>query len=69
MYCARTASIISNVSSYIKRLSMVASVKLVNLFQLFASPKFLYRHPDNHTFVEQLLTTFNNMVQYQYEGE
>ena len=48
---------------------MVASVKLVNLFQLFASPKFLYRHPDNHTFVEQLLTTFNNMVQYQYEGE
>ena len=60
--------VICNVSSYIKKLSMVASVKLVNLFQLFGSPKFLYRQPNNHVFVQQLLTTFNNIIQYQYEG-
>lgn len=47
---------------------MVASVKLVNLFELFASPKFIFRQPMNHTFVEQLCMVFNNIVQYQYTG-
>jgi hypothetical protein len=78
-------------------MSMVASVKLMNLFevcvatcsddgcrgvvtrpsltrcdvsalQLFSSSKFLFARPDNYQFVVQLVDTFNNIVQYQYEG-
>jgi hypothetical protein len=46
----------------------VAAVKLVNLFQLFTSPRFLYAAEGNHAYVALLLETFNNIVQYQYEG-
>lgn len=61
-------TIICNVSPYCKCLSTVASVKLVNLFQLFTSPRFLYANEGNHIYVSMLLETFNNIVQYQYEG-
>mmetsp|Transcript_33988 Transcript_33988/g.34636 ORF Transcript_33988/g.34636 Transcript_33988/m.34636 type:complete len:901 (-) Transcript_33988:376-3078(-) len=61
-------TIICNISPYCKTLSAVASVKLVNLFQLFTSPKYLYATEANHAHVSILLETFNNMVQYQYEG-
>lgn len=61
-------TIICNVSPYSKSLSTVAAVKLVNLFQLFTSPKFLYASEGNHIYVAMLLETFNNIVQYQYEG-
>jgi hypothetical protein len=61
-------TIICNVSPYSKSLSTVAAVKLVNLFQLFTSPKFLYASEGNHIYVSMLLETFNNIVQYQYEG-
>jgi hypothetical protein len=47
----------------------VAAVKLVNLFQLFTSPRFLYAAEGNHAYVALLLETFNNVVQYQYEGK
>jgi len=61
-------TIICNVSPYCKALSTVASVKLVNLFQLFTSPRFLYANEGNHVYVAMLLETLNNIVQYQYEG-
>lgn len=61
-------TIICNVSPYCKCLSAVSSVKLVNLFQLFTSPRFLYAAEANHAHVAILLETFNNIVQYQYEG-
>ncbi len=43
-------------------------MKLVNLLQLFTSPKFLYASESNHVYVSLLLEAFNNMIQYQYEG-
>ncbi|RYG62857.1 hypothetical protein EON64_17085, partial [archaeon] len=61
-------TIICNISPYCKALSSVAAVKLVNLFCLFVSPKFLYAAEGNHVYVGLLLETFNNIVQYQYEG-
>ena len=61
-------TIICNISPYCKSFSSVASVKLVNLFELFTSTRFLYASEGNHAYVSLLLETFNNIVQYQYEG-
>ena len=48
-------TIICNLSPYAKSLSLVASVKLVNLFELFTSPRFLYAAETNHVYVALLL--------------
>jgi hypothetical protein len=61
-------TIICNVSPYCKSLNGTSSSKLVNLFSLFTSPAFLYGQPTNYIYVVMLLETFNNIVQYQYEG-
>ena len=61
-------TIICNVSPYCKSLGTVAAVKLVNLFQLFVSPGFLYASETNYVYVAMILEMFNNIVQYQYEG-
>jgi hypothetical protein len=61
-------TIIANISPYTKSLSLVASVKLLNLFEAFSSPRFLYSSEKNHQFVYLLLEVFNNLIQYQYEG-
>lgn len=61
-------TIICNVSPYCKSFGSAAAVKLVNLFQLFVSPRFLYASVGNHVYVGMLLETLNNIVQYQYEG-
>ena len=61
-------TIICNISPYCKSLSSVASIKLINLLQLFVSPKFLYAAESNHMYVSMLLESLNNIIQYQYEG-
>ncbi|KAJ8611150.1 hypothetical protein CTAYLR_003576 [Chrysophaeum taylorii] len=61
-------TIVCNLSPYAKTLSLVASVKLVNLFELFTSPRFLYQAETNHVYVALLLEIFNNIIQYQYSG-
>jgi hypothetical protein len=61
-------TIIANISPYTKSLSLVASVKLLNLFEAFSSPRFLYSSEKNHQYVYLLLEVFNNLIQYQYEG-
>ncbi|KAL9654893.1 hypothetical protein ABK040_008684 [Willaertia magna] len=59
-------TIISNISPYIKSLSVPSCVKLLNLFEAFASVRFLYSNERNHQYVQLLLETFNNIIQYQY---
>jgi hypothetical protein len=49
-------------------MSLVAAVKLVNLFELFSSPKFLYSGEHAHRHLALLLEVFNNIIQYQYAG-
>ena len=61
-------TIICNVSPYWRSISLVSSVKLVNLFELFSSPKFLYSSKTAYKQLSLLLEVFNNMIQYQYTG-
>ncbi|XP_053564853.1 protein HID1 isoform X1 [Bombina bombina] len=61
-------TIIVNVSPYLKSLSMVASNKLLHLLEAFSSPWFLFSSPQNHHLVFFLLEVFNNIIQYQFDG-
>ncbi|XP_026077932.1 protein HID1-like isoform X1 [Carassius auratus] len=61
-------TIIVNVSPYLKSLSMVAANKLLHLLEVFSSPWFLFFSPVNHHLVFFLLEVFNNIIQYQFDG-
>ena len=61
-------TIICNISPYAKSLSSVASMKVLGLFEIFSSPRFLFRSVNAHQYVFFLLDVFNNLIQYQYEG-
>lgn len=61
-------TILVNVSPYIKSLSMVASNKLLHLLEAFCTPWFLFSAPHHHHLVFFLLETFNNIIQYQFDG-
>ncbi|XP_051968934.1 protein HID1-like [Xyrauchen texanus] len=61
-------TIIVNVSPYLKSLSMVAANKLLHLLEVFSNSWFLFRSPGNHHLVFFLLEVFNNIIQYQFDG-
>ncbi|KAK2572080.1 Protein HID1 [Acropora cervicornis] len=68
------------ISPYLKSLSMVAANKLlhlleateqnlvVELLQAFSTPWFLFSNATNHHLVFFLLEIFNNIIQYQFDG-
>ena len=39
------------------------------LLQSFSTPWFLCARPNNHFLIFYLLETFNNVIQYQFDGE
>ncbi|KAK0064861.1 protein HID1 [Biomphalaria pfeifferi] len=47
---------------------MVASTKLLHLLEAFSTPWFLYASATNHHLVFFLLEVFNNIIQYQFDG-
>lgn len=61
-------TVVCNISPYWRSMSLVSSVKLVNLFELFSSPKFLYSGEKAYKHLALLLEIFNNIIQYQYNG-
>ncbi|KHN83150.1 Protein HID1 [Toxocara canis] len=61
-------TIIVNVSPYLKSISMVAANKLIHLVEAFSTPWFLFSSPINHHLVFFLLEVFNNIIQYQFDG-
>ncbi|CAI4229407.1 unnamed protein product [Auanema sp. JU1783] len=61
-------TIIVNVSPYLKSLSIVAANKLLHLVEAFSTPWFLFSSPTNHHLVFFLLEVFNNIIQYQFDG-
>lgn len=61
-------TILVNVSPYLKTLSMVAAVKMLHLLEAFSTPWFLFSSPNNHHLVFFLLEIFNNIIQYQFDG-
>ncbi|XP_028287619.1 protein HID1b [Parambassis ranga] len=61
-------TIIVNISPYLKSLSMVAANKLLHLLEAFSTPWFLFSASQNHHLVFFLLEVFNNIIQYQFDG-
>ncbi|XP_033896296.2 protein HID1 [Acipenser ruthenus] len=61
-------TIVVNVSPYLKSLSMVAANKLLHLLEAFSTSWFLFSASQNHHLVFFLLEVFNNVIQYQFDG-
>lgn len=61
-------TIVVNVSPYLKTLSMVSTTKLLHLLEAFSTPWFLFSNTTNHHLVFFLLEIFNNIIQYQFDG-
>ena len=61
-------TIVSNLSPYLKSVNKAAATKLLSLFETFASPRFICAAPHNPNMLFYLLETFNNLIQYQFEG-
>ncbi|GAM18610.1 hypothetical protein SAMD00019534_017850 [Acytostelium subglobosum LB1] len=61
-------TVLSNLSPYMKNLSMMTCVKLMKLFEYLSSPKVLFANNHNHRYVHLLLETFNSLLQHQYES-
>ncbi|EDV28317.1 uncharacterized protein TRIADDRAFT_21464 [Trichoplax adhaerens] len=61
-------TVLVNVSPYSKTLSIVASNKLLHLLEAFSTPWFLFSNNNNHHLIFFLLEVFNNIIQYQFDG-
>ncbi|XP_077591164.1 protein HID1 [Stigmatopora nigra] len=61
-------TIVVNVSPYLKSLSMVSANKLLHLLEAFSTSWFLFSVAHNHHLVFFLLEAFNNIIQYQFDG-
>lgn len=61
-------TIILNISPYLKTLSILTSRCLIQLFEIFSSPYVILTEPNYHQLVVFLLEIFNNLVQYQFDG-
>lgn len=61
-------AIIANISPYIKALSMISSKCLIQLFEIFSAPFVIFTEPNYHQIVLYLFEIFNNIIQYQFDG-
>jgi len=61
-------TIITNLSPYAGSLCMTTALKLTKLFAQIAAPANLLSYQPYHRYVQFLLDTFNNLIQYQYAG-
>ena len=61
-------TILSNVSPYIKTLTMITATRMLKLFVTLSKRSWLLNKEKNHRYVFFLLETFNNVLQYQFEG-
>ena len=63
-------TIIGNISPYWKSISLTASVKLVNLFEIMTSDKRMFSvgAAENVNHLALLVEVFNNAIQYQFSG-
>ncbi|XP_041077271.1 protein HID1-like [Polyodon spathula] len=61
-------TIVVNVSPYLKSLSIVSANKLLHLLEAFSTSWFLFSASQNHHLVFFLLEVFNNIIQYQFDG-
>jgi len=61
-------NIMVNISPYVKSLTMLASKCIIQLFETFSSPYVIFTEPNYHKIVIFLLEVFNNLIQYQFDG-
>ncbi|KJE93087.1 hypothetical protein CAOG_03930 [Capsaspora owczarzaki ATCC 30864] len=61
-------TILANVSPYFKSITLVSSAKLLHLFEFYSTPRFLLARPNNHNLLVFLIEIFNNVIQYQFDG-
>lgn len=61
-------TILVNVSPYLKSTTILASKCLIQLFETFSSPLVIFTEPSYHQLVIFLLEFFNNIIQYQFDG-
>lgn len=61
-------TIVANISPYLKGMTMLASKCLIQLFETFSSVFVLFTEPNYHPMVVFLLEIFNNLIQYQFDG-
>ena len=58
----------SNVSPYIKTFCMPAAQRATSLFEMFAAKRRLFGNEQYPRYLVFCLEVFNNVIQYQYEG-
>merc|ERR1711937_497305 len=51
-----------------KTLSLPGCMKLLNLFEVFSTPRYLLANQSNHQYLFFLVDILNNLIQYQYDG-
>ncbi len=61
-------TIISNITPYLKTISLPACMKLLNLFEVFSTPRYLLANKANHQYLFFLVDILNNIIQYQCDG-
>lgn len=61
-------TIISNISPYVKGICLISAQKLLKLFVSLSRENYIYRDENNFRHMFFLLEAFNNIIQYQYEG-
>jgi len=61
-------TVMCNISAYIKTFCLESCVKLISLLQRFSRPSWLFSAPYHYHDIFFLLDMFNNLIQYQYEG-
>ena len=61
-------AVLQNAAPYFTHLSMFASVKLMNLFELLTDLRFLFRAEKNHEHCATLLNIFTSVLCHQYQG-
>jgi hypothetical protein len=64
--CLLTA--LANASPFVKQIGMYAAMSLVKLFERLSDPQVLFSSENICRLVHLLLETFNNVIQYQFEG-
>ena len=61
-------TILANISPYCKSLAPISANKLIYMFSAFSTPGFLLENETNHILIFYLLDIFNNILQYQFDG-
>lgn len=62
-------AVINNIAPQVENLGRAPSAKLLQLFNLMSSPKFLLANETNHVLLQSLLEALNAIVEHRYEGQ